>query len=29
MTILNGKQLLDECNVEEKARINKRILHYY
>lgn len=29
MTISNGKQLLDECNVEEKARISKHILHYY
>jgi hypothetical protein len=29
MTISNGKQLLDECSVEEKVRINEHILHYY
>jgi len=29
MTILNGKQLLNECNAEEKVRVNKCILHYY
>jgi hypothetical protein len=28
MTILNGKQLLDECNAEEK-RVSEHILHYY
>jgi hypothetical protein len=29
MMILNGKQLLDECNAKEKARVSKHILHYY
>jgi hypothetical protein len=29
MTILNSKELLDECNAKEMARVNKHILHYY
>jgi hypothetical protein len=29
MTVLNGKQLANECNEKEQSKVNKRILHYY
>jgi hypothetical protein len=29
MIVLNGNQLLVECEEEERSRINKCVLHYY
>lgn len=29
LTVLNGNQLLDDCDKAKKSRINKHILHYY